>query len=391
LARLFEKTAASQLYKFCETFSIIPQEQFGFRQRSNCELALLHGMDSWLGSIDAGKMVGSLLIDMSKAFDSVPHQLLLEELHNIGCGQEAMKWFGSYLSNREQRVTQTTVATPWKPVTQGVPQGSGLSPLLFNIFVRKLPAACSADTLQFADDVTNSVADTDAAVIARKLTDSFYEVKSFCDEHHLKINAAKTQLVVFKTPSKRLPDSFEIVIDGCTIKPDQSVKLLGVMLDQHLTMGEHVDKIVKKCSGLLGALSRAVPFLPRGLLRLAYIALVRSHLEYASALLVPVAKTHLKKLDVVQKRAARIICETARDAHSAPLMELLQLQPLETRRNKHVVDIVTSILEGNCHPAFREYFRTQALGRVECDFAPRIRAGEKRFRKVGAEIYNNSI
>ena len=238
-----------------------------------------------------------MLIDLSKAFDSVPHQLLVQELMGVGCGRDACEWFGSYLSRREQRVLQGNGCAQWKAVTKGVPQGSCLSPLLFNLFVRELPSSSSLDTFQFADDITSSAADKDLTVVASLLTTSFEQIREYCEGRHLSINEAKTQLIVFKTPGRRLPDNFEITLGNTTIKPLSSVKILGVSLDQHLTMG-------RKCNGLIGSLSRAAPYLSHQLLRMAYISLVRTHLEYCSALLHPAARTHLTKLDIVQKKAA---------------------------------------------------------------------------------------
>ena len=141
LACICEKVAAVQLYEYCDRRSVIPPEQFGFRQRSSCELALLSALDDWIEAIDAGKMVGALLVDLSKAFNTVPYQLLIHELAGSGCGMRAQQWFMSYLDHRVQRVVQKGNTSEWKPVERGVPQGSCLSPLLFNIFVRNLPSA----------------------------------------------------------------------------------------------------------------------------------------------------------------------------------------------------------------------------------------------------------
>jgi len=126
--------------------------------------------------------------------------------------------------------------------------------------------------------------------------------------------------------------------------PSEHVKLLGVALDRHFTFGHHIDEIVRNCSGILGTLSRAAPRLPRELLRLTYISLIRSHLEFASATFGSASKTQLKKLDTVQRKAARIICRAPRDCHSAPLLELLGLESLEIRRSNHIVKLVDSSL-----------------------------------------------
>ena len=98
-------------------------------------------------------------MDLSKAFDTVPHQKLINELSQMGCGLQALNWFANYLTGREQRVVLRPDYAPWKRVTRGVPQGSCLSPLLFNIFVRDIPKQSNVDTTQFADDITHSDAD----------------------------------------------------------------------------------------------------------------------------------------------------------------------------------------------------------------------------------------
>jgi hypothetical protein len=388
LARIFEKYVASQLYNYCDLKGIIPIEQFGFRRSSSCELAVLSAMDGWRKAIDDGEVVGALLIDLSKAFDTVPHQLLLEELSVIGCDSTAQQWFHSYLDGRAQRVVQQATLTEWKDISRGVPQGSCLSPLLFNIFIRGLPKAVQSNTIQFADDVTHSEHDKDPKKVVQRLTDSFNRTKQYCDEHELKINADKTQLIVFKSPSKKIPEDFELILDNIQVKREITVKLLGVTLDHHLTLGSHIDKTVKKCHGLLGMLYRAAPFLPRDLLRMTYTALIRSQLEFASAVFTNAADTHLRKLDTVQKMASRTICGAARNAHSAPLLELLKLESLESRRCNHIGSIVKSIIDEKCHPAFHRYFELHEDGAVGSVCSARTNCGKKQFKIFGAACYN---
>src|SRR5437867_8778876 len=347
---------AAQLYHHCDNNSIIPEEQFGFRSKSSCEIALLKATDSWITDVDSGMYVRALLIDLSKAFDSVPHQKLLEELSSVGCDSIVLRWFASYLSHREQRVTQRGVVTPWMSVTQGVPQGSGLSPLLFNIYVRNLPTSCPSSVIHFADDVTASEAHKDVKVVVHGLAAAYDGIKLFCNDRGLTLNASKTQLIIFKTPSKKLPDDVELLLEGHSIKPLSDVKLLGFILDQHFTWGEHIDKIVKRCNGLVGAMAKATPFLTHKLLRMAYIALVRSDLEYGSTLLLSASRTQLEKLDVIQRKAARTILQVLRDAHAAPLLDTLSLDSLSDRRIKHALAIIQNILSGNCHPALADFF-----------------------------------
>src|SRR5437867_3485885 len=122
------------------------------------------------------------------------------------------------------------------------------------------------------------------------------------------------------------------------------------------------------------------------------MAMVRSHLGYASSLLIPVAKSHLDKLDIVQRKAARIICQVPSDSHAAPLLEELNLQSLESRRNQHLVKIVTSCIEKKCHPDFINKFSKSLSSVNELSMPPsRTLLGRKRFSFIGAAEYNKSI
>ncbi len=143
--------------EFCNVNGVIPNEQFGFRKNSNCEMALISAVDGWCKAVGNGEYVGSLLIDLSKAFDMVSHNKLLSELQSIGCCLDTLKWFESYLQNRKQRVVLQDHLTNFISINQGVPQVSALSPLLFNVFVRALPRCVKSDAIQFADDIPNKL------------------------------------------------------------------------------------------------------------------------------------------------------------------------------------------------------------------------------------------
>jgi len=286
-------------------------------------------------------------------------------------------------------------------VTRGVPQGSCLSPLLFNIFVRELPQWSApaevhgelkriSDTFQFADDITHSHVDPSLEVISDELVACFDRTKQFCDSHQLVINAAKTQLIILKSPRRRLPEDYRLEVGGVAIEPAKNVQLLGFTIDHHLTFGDHINKTVKECNGILGVLSRAAKYLPRELLKLAYIALIRSRLEYGSAVINSAAKTHLHKLDIVQKKASRIICHAPRDARSDPLLEALNLRPLQERRDEHILKLVSSILSKEIHPALQTMIEVGAGGRLKEDVYRTVAAG-RSFRATATRLYNNRI
>ena len=206
----------------------------------------------------------------------------------------------------------------------------------------------------------------------------------------LKVLTMKTQFIIFKPKSKKLPDGIELTLGDCRIAPSSHVSLLGVTLDQHFTFGRHFDETVKKCHGLIGVLRRSAPFLDRALLRLSYIALIRCHLEYSSSIFATASKTQLQKLDRVQRIAARVICGVSADAHSAPLLTELHLDPLETRRKNHAIRIIRNILEEGCHPALRGMFLSDEFGNAYNTQSARTALGRSRFSIWGKDLFNTS-
>src|SRR3989442_10350368 len=191
LGRVLEKAVCSQLQQYCNAHEIIPNQQFGFRKNSSCELALLAALDSWMGDVAQGRFVGALMVDLSKAFDSISHIQLIHELESIGCCQLTSKWFSSLLAYRQQRVKVGANSASWKPVSKRVPQGSPLSPLLFNIMIRHLPLASEAESFQFADDLTNSVCDNDLQGLASRLLATYKKSRIFAMKETLRSTLPK--------------------------------------------------------------------------------------------------------------------------------------------------------------------------------------------------------
>ena len=146
--------------------------------------------------------------------------------------------------------------------------------------------------------------------------------------------------------------------------------------------------MVSKCHGLLGTLARATPYLPKQLLKLAYTALIRSHLEYCSSLYSSVAKTHLKKLDVIQKKRQEY--QVPADTHAEPILILLDLDTLSNRREEHFLRLIKSSISGKCHPAMKSFVSLQPDNSLVIQ-SSRTSLGRRRPGVVGATLYNHRL
>ena len=271
ISKLFEKALFDQLYSsFLPTFS---PNMSGFLRGQSTATALIKLTDDWRKSLDEKQEVGVVAIDLSKAFDCTCHNLLLAKLKAYGLHDTALKLLRSFLHERKRRVMCNNSCSNWTLIRCGVPQGSLLSPLLFNIFMNDMNEAVIDSSLRlYADDTTQYVVDKNPTVLQSSLNQDMERLSSWLDHNYLRANGDKTQAMVLGKSTHH----YDLKFNGAPIDIKEHLKILGVHLDNKLSFQEHISEILKKVFAKIAALRRLKRLVPSSTLLVLY----RSFLFY---------------------------------------------------------------------------------------------------------------
>ena len=251
LSKVSEGLAHRQFADFLSANKKLAKTQSGNRKLHSTETALLCVTDDLLRAMDDKKVSVIVLLDMSKAFDSVRHDILLQKLHELGISSPSLDWFHSYLTDRYQRVRIHDSVSELLPLKYGVPQGSILGPALFSIYVNELlsvpehcKSACYVDDSKLYLSFPSSNINTAIA----NLNEDLNNICSWCCRNSLLINPDKTKVLFIGVPQllRRLP-TVPVSMLGIEITPVAVAKDLGIYIDQSLTYNDHVTKTASNC------------------------------------------------------------------------------------------------------------------------------------------------
>ena len=261
-------------------------------------------------------------MDLSKAFDCLPHDLLLCKLKSYGFSDNACNLIGSYLTDREQRVKYGGSFSQWTNILRGVPQGSILGPLLFNIFMNDffffLKGKC--DLYNYADDNTLSVHDHDLRSLKTTLeTAAQIGIKWFHDSD-MKVNPDKFQAMLLTSSTQCHPDNYCFEIEGVKLKPEKSVKLLGVYIDDKLKFHDHITHICKQAAKQISVLRRFSTILSQKEKMQIFNAFILSNFNYCPLVWHLCGQTDTNKMERIQERALRFVLND----HNSSYYDLLQ-------------------------------------------------------------------
>lgn len=396
VSKVLERAVHSELYTFFTNNHLLNPHQHGFRKGHSTETATICFTDEVRRSIDQGLLTGSIFIDLSKAFDSVNHDILLHKLHAYGVRNGELEWFRNYLSNRVQQVCFQNTLSNAEGITSGVPQGSILGPLLFVIFINDLPKALpSSKLLLYADDAVIFNSAKDVREIEKSLSNSLNQVQSWLRNNCLFLNQSKTECILFGTGSKLSnANDFNIEINGESLKRVFKFKYLGVVLDECLSWKEHLKYILTKAGRRVGRLKRLRKNITKHVSNTVYKSFILPIFDYCDTVWSCCNKTDSVVLEKLQRRAARVVMKSAA---SDEAMANLRWQLLSNRRDDHTLKLVKKSLRNHCPMYFRDYFTfnhrimTRTTRQSNLLHLPRVKleCTKRSFFYNGCVVYNN--
>lgn len=312
--KVLEIVVKEELLDFIENNNVLSKYQAGFRKNNSCETAIQTVLVNWKKALNEKKYVVAVFLDLRRAFETIDHQLLLKKLNKIGCDGTVLKWFRSYLSVRKQKTRFNQVNSECSEVTNGVPQGSVLGPLLFIIFVNDIVAAVKLhnpdiDIQMFADDTLIYVMGDNITKITNELNEALKTVHEWLIRNSLVLNVNKTKCMILQNQySSGLDRSLVgVQMDNTRIECVTEIKYLGIIIDQHLTLSSHALFVIKKVSKKVYFLRRISYYLSQWSKVLVYKTIIAPHFNYCPSLMLMFSTESFRNLQLLQNKAMRAI------------------------------------------------------------------------------------
>ena len=349
VAKVFERIIYDQFFKYLNDNDLLVNCQSGFRSLHSTLTSLLEASNSWSVNIDNGLINGVIFIDLKKAFDTIDHKILLRKLASYGIDHRALKWFDSYLSDRQQKCVVNGELSGARAVTCGVPQGSLIGPLLFLIYINDLPNCLSkALPRMYADDTSISIAASSLPELESALNTELTYLHEWLNVNKLSLNIAKTELMLIRSRQRlsatTTGHSLTVQIKGHEIDRVPHTKSLGVHIDQNLSWSKHVNETAKIVSSGIGALKRLRPFICGDTAILLYRALIEPYFDYCCPVWDGLSNELADKLQKLQNRGIRVITNSDYYSSATALRGELGWDNLCTRRKKQKLKLMFKTL-----------------------------------------------
>ena len=407
ISKLIEKMAVEQLREHMDTNLMHEPCQSAYRKGHGTETALLKITNDILCAMDDDKCTLVVMLDLSAAFDTVSHAVLLKRMKDMyGVKSNALQWLQSYFSGRSQAVKIEDATSVEKPLHTGLPQGSLLGPFAFPSYSAPLFNIARMNEVEmhmYADDTQLYLHfkphEYDTAIA--RMQHCLVDIRKWMNSNMLKLNDSKTEFMVIgkKVSLGKLPDEKSIIIGDERIVAADKAKNIGVMLDSNLSMSSQISTVCRDSYLQIYNISKIRTYLDKKSTATLVHAMVTSKLDSNNSLLYGCPDTLLDRLQMVQNNAARLIYRKRHGkGHITPLLVELHWLPIEDRIEYKICLIVHKCLNHQSAPLYlqslvtpyqpRRPLRSAESHRLDPPTVKQKRAGERSFLFAAAKSWN---
>ena len=368
ISKIYEKVVFKRLYSFLDRHNLISNSQYGFRPKHSTSDAITEFANHVCTAFENNEVGIGVFLDLSKAFDTIDHDILIYKLDCYGVRGKALEWFKSYLANRRMRTEYNGQKSETiQAITHGVPQGSILGPLLFIIYINDLPTVLEkSKAIMFADDTNIFHSEKELTSLCKDINTDLSILSEWLCANKLSINLNKTVCIIFNKKTTKLPPrNIEIKMDNNKLEIKVSTKFLGVTIDNALNWHDHIMNVKGKINSSIYIINRVKHLLSIKHLTTLYYSLVHPHLQYGITLWGGSHSSYVNKLITLQKKAIRLVNKVNYNDHTNPLFissRILKLPDLYTLEiAKYMYKYSTKTLPAHlqtvfiAHSAFHQY------------------------------------
>jgi hypothetical protein len=405
ISKILERLFLSRLQPHILNSPHFNSLQSAYRPHHSTETALLLSLNNIYQAADNSLPTLLVSLDLSAAFDTIDHTLLLSRLQtSFGISGTTLSWLSSYLSDRTQLVRIGQSSSSPAHLDSGVPQGSVLGPLLFSIYISPVGNIISNFGIlhqQYADDTQLyiSLSATDPQPGILKLESCLTSLHSWFCHNGLCLNPTKSDAILFGTHQRlhHFTSIPSINIAGSNVALSDKITTLGVTLDSTLSFNPHVSSVCRSAYYHLQALKHIRPVLTIDMATSIAVALVQSRLDYSNSLLYRTSSYNINKLQRVQNMAAHLVLCNTKDLHSADLLSHLHWLPISKRIDFKIATITYKLLNTNQpaylrslindQPSVRQ-LRSAALHKLH-EPTVHLSVGQRAFSSASPFVYNS--
>jgi len=392
ISKIMERLMYNQMYEHMT--SSFHDYLSGFRKGYGCQDILIRMTEDWREALDKGDTIGVVAIDLSKAFDCMPHGLLLAKLSAYGFSTDALELLKSYIMKRQQRVKIGETYSDWVFNIKGVPQGSILGPLLFNIFINDfLYSNFNSKIYNYADDNTLCCFDRCIASLKERLQLDCVEAMRWFELNKMRANANKFQLMFLHKSNENSNESLRI--NDIALNASQSINVLGVELDKHLNFNLHTDGICGQAGKQINAMKRINNYLDKKCRLTLYNSYIASNFNYCPVIWMFTGRVSFNKVERTNKRALRFVTNDEISLYE-DICSQEKLFTVYRQCVKTVAVMMYKVKNGTAPAYIRELFNSQESpynmrdsDKFILPTFKTVRYGKKSFRYFGARLWGN--